>query len=294
MFRVFLSISLIIAVQFSHADIEEIDDGGYTVRLSQPAQRIVSLAPNITEILFYIGAGKQVVGAGEYSNYPPPAKDIMRVNNHATANYELILSLQPDLVIAWQSGNGETVINRIRELGIPIFLVETRHLDDIPNLYLQLGRLTGQSAYSQEKAQQFAQRLHKLRASNKTKPVIKAFYQVWSDPLITLNGEHIISDVIALCGGKNIFSQAIPLVPYVNIESLLAANPQVIIAGGGEQERQKQILKWQQWPSISAVSNQHIFTIPADLMQRHSERILDGAEIMCRHFDHARSSLLPR
>ena len=293
MFRVFLSISLIIAVQFSHADIEEIDDGGYTVRLSQPAQRIVSLAPNITEILFYIGAGKQIVGADEYSNYPPPAKDIIRVNNHATANYELILSLQPDLVIAWQSGNGETVINRIRELGIPIFLVETRHLDDIPNLYMQLGRLTGQSAYSQEKAQQFTHRLHKLRASNKTKPVIKAFYQVWSDPLITLNGEHIISDIMALCGGKNIFSQAIPLVPYVNIESLLAANPQVIIAGGSEQERQKQILKWQQWPSISAVINQHIFTIPADLMQRHSERILDGAEIMCRHFDRARSSLLP-
>lgn len=283
-----------LAVQFSHAIIEETDDGGYTVRLSQPAQRIVSLAPNITEILFHIGAGKQIVGADEYSNYPPPAKDIIRVNNHATANYELILSLQPDLVIAWQSGNGETVINRIRELGIPIFLVETRHLDDIPSLYMQLGRLTGQSTYSQEKAQQFAHRLHKLRASNKTKPVIKAFYQVWSDPLITLNGEHIISDVIALCGGKNIFSQAIPLVPYVNIESLLAANPQVIIAGGGEQERQKQILKWQQWPSISAVINQHIFTIPADLMQRHSERILDGAEIMCWHFDRARSSLLPR
>lgn len=288
MLRLLLTPWVLLMAHYSHAVIEVTDDAGYNIRLSQPAQRIISLAPNITEILFHIGAGKQIVGADEYSNYPPAAKDITRVNNHATANYELILSLQPELVIAWQSGNGETVIRRIRELGIPIFLVETRRLDDIPNLYMQLGQLTGHDDYAQSKANDFAKKLHHLRVSNQAKPAVKAFYQVWSDPLITLNGEHIVSDIIKLCGGKNIFHQALPLVPYVNIESILAADPQVIITGGGEQERQMQIAKWQQWPSISAVSDKHIYTIPADLMQRHSERILAGAEMMCGHFDHAR------
>jgi iron complex transport system substrate-binding protein len=288
MLRLLLTPWVLLFAHYSQAVIEVTDDAGHNIRLSQPAQRIISLAPNITEILFHIGAGKQIVGADEYSNYPPAAKDITRVNNHATANYELILSLQPDLVIAWQSGNGETVIRRIRELGIPIFLVETRRLDDIPNLYMQLGQLTGHGDYAEGKADDFAKKLHHLRVSNQAKPAVKAFYQVWSDPLITLNGEHIVSDIIELCGGKNIFHQALPLVPYVNIESILAADPQVIIAGGGVQERQMQIAKWQQWPSISAVSDKHIYTIPADLMQRHSERILAGAEMMCRHFDHAR------
>ena len=289
MLRLLLTPWVLFFAHYSHAVIEVTDDAGHNIRLSQPAQRIISLAPNITEILFHIGAGKQIVGADEYSNYPPAAKDITRVNNHATANYELILSLQPDLVIAWQSGNGETVIRRIRELGIPIFLVETRRLDDIPNLYMQLGQLTGHDDYAEDKADDFAKKLHHLRVSNQAKPVVKAFYQVWSDPLITLNGEHIVSDIIELCGGKNIFHQALPLVPYVNIESILAADPQVIIAGGGEQERQMQIAKWQQWPSISAVSDKHIYTIPADLMQRHSERILVGAEMMCNYFDQVRS-----
>jgi len=270
------------------AEISVEDDFGNTVVLEQPAQRIISLAPNITEVLFHIGAGEQIVGADEYSNYPEQAKQIMRVNNHAAANYELILSLQPDVVIAWQSGNGDKIINRIRQLGIPIFVIETRSLEDIPNLFARFGALSGHVENAELKAQSFSLRLSLLREQNSAKSEVRTFYQIWDEPLITLNGKHMVSSVIELCGGRNIFADAIPLVPYVNIESIVAADPQVIIAGGSKEEKPYWFDSWRKWEQISAVRDRHVYLIPADLMQRHSVRILDGAELMCDFFERAR------
>ena len=265
-----------------------VDDNGQEVRLKQPTERIVSLAPNIPEVLFHIGAGEQIVGADEYSNYPEAAKQITRVNNHAAANYELILSLQPALVIAWQSGNGDKIIKPLRKLGIPVFVVETRKMEAIPHLFRRFGQLTGQGETAELRAEEFSQRLKTLRAAQTGKPMIRTFYQIWDEPLITLNGKHMISDVIALCGGQNIFADAAPLVPYVNIESVVAADPQMIVAGGSQEAQPSWYSSWQQWQGISAVVNQQIYLIPSDLMQRHSERLLQGAEMMCDYMDRAR------
>jgi len=284
-----LAICVVMLAEHSLAAIEVVDDNGDSLKLDSPAKRIISLSPNTTEVLFYIGAGEQIVGADEHSNYPQQVQTIPRVNNHAAANYELILSLEPDLVIAWQSGNGHTIIERIRGLGIPVFVVETRRLQEIPSLFERLGELSGHSTEAHKRALAFAQRLNKLRESNRHKPPVRLFYQVWSDPLITLNGQHMVSDMIELCGGINIFADAIPLVPYVNIESVLAADPQLIIAGGDQQQQLTQLDRWQQWGSLSAVKNQHLYSIASDLMQRHSSRILDGAQLVCDYIDQVRS-----
>ncbi len=272
------------------AEVVVVDDNGQQIKLAAPAKRIVSLAPNITEVLFHIGAGEKIVGADEYSNYPEEAKDILRVNNHAAANYELILSLEPDLVIAWQSGNGNKIIDPLRKLGIPVFVVETNKMDAIPSLFRRFGKLSGHGDQAEQRAHEFSRRLQELRAAQAGKSVIKVFYQIWDEPLITLNGEHMVSDIINLCGGVNVFSDAIPLVPYVNIETVVAADPEVIIAGGSREERPAWFESWQKWSGISAVINQHIYLIPSDLMQRHSARILDGMELMCAHLDSARSN----
>ena len=272
------------------AEVVVVDDNGQQIKLAVPAKRIVSLAPNITEVLFHIGAGEKIVGADEYSNYPEEAKDILRVNNHAAANYELILSLEPDLVIAWQSGNGNKIIDPLRKLGIPVFVVETNKMDAIPSLFRRFGELSGHGDQSEQRADVFSRRLKELRVAQTGKSVVKVFYQIWDEPLITLNGEHMVSDIINLCGGVNVFSDAIPLVPYVNIETVVAADPEVIIAGGSREERPAWFESWQKWSGISAVINQHIYLIPSDLMQRHSARILDGMELMCAHLDSARSN----
>ncbi len=272
------------------AELVVVDDNGQQVKLAGPAKRIVSLAPNITEVLFNIGAGEQIVGVDEYSNYPEAAKDILRVNNHAAANYELILSLEPDLVIAWQSGNGDKIIDPLRKLGVPVFVVETNKMDAIPSLFRKFGELSGHGDQAEQRADVFSRRLKELRAAQTGKSVVKVFYQIWDEPLITLNGEHMVSDIINLCGGINVFSDAIPLVPYVNIETVVAADPEVIIAGGSREERPVWFESWQKWSGISAVINKHIYLIPSDLMQRHSARILDGTELMCAHLDSARSN----
>lgn len=286
-----LSILLVCCSLSVMAEVRVVDDNGDEVRLSVPAQRIISLAPNITEVLFHIGAGDQIVGADEYSNYPEAAKQILRVNNHAAANYELILSLKPDLVIAWQSGNGDKIINPLRKLGIPVFVVETHQIERIPNLFRRFGQLSGNNDLAQQRIEEFTQRLQLLGDAQTGKSVVRTFYQIWDQPLITLNGKHMVSDVIELCGGINIFADAVPLVPYVNIESIVAADPQVIIAGGSQEEQPGWFSSWQQWTGISAVQHKQIYLIPADLMQRHSVRILDGAQMMCDYLDSARTAI---
>jgi iron complex transport system substrate-binding protein len=284
-----VTLSLFLPRLAAASELLVIDDNGQEVRLAEPAERIISLAPNITEVLFHIGAGKQIVGADEYSNYPAQAKDILRVSNYAAANYELILSLKPDLVIAWQSGNGDKIINPLRKLGIPVFVIETREIDQVPNLFRRFGKLSGHTNTAEKRALEFTERLKKLRISNLEKSPVRTFYQIWDEPLITLNGKHMVSSVIELCGGVNIFADAVPLVPYVNIESIVAADPQVIIAGGSQEEQPRWFKSWQKWSGISAVIKRQIYLIPADLMQRHSVRILDGAEMMCGYLDSARS-----
>jgi len=286
-----LSILLVCCSLSVMAEVRVVDDNVDEVRLAVPAQRIISLAPNITEVLFHIGAGDQIVGADEYSNYPEAAKQILRVNNHAAANYELILSLKPDLVIAWQSGNGDKIINPLRKLGIPVFVVETHQIERIPNLFRRFGQLSGNNDLAQQRIEEFTQRLQLLGDAQTGKSVVRTFYQIWDQPLITLNGKHMVSDVIELCGGINIFADAVPLVPYVNIESIVAADPQVIIAGGSQEEQPGWFSSWQQWTGISAVQHKQIYLIPADLMQRHSVRILDGAQMMCDYLDSARTAI---
>lgn len=270
------------------AAVELEDALGNKLVLSAPATRIVSLAPNITETLFAIGAGDLIVGADEYSNYPEEAKAIPRVNNYQAANYELILSLKPDVVLAWKSGNGDQIISRLHQLGLPVFVIEPRSLTDITRIFEQFGAITGHSEQAELQTRLFTRRLADLNDLYRNKETVTVFYQIWNEPLITLNGEHLVSDVIRLCGGKNVFAEAGPLVPYVNIEAVLQANPQVIIASGSSDANPQWLKMWQDWPSIDAVKNNHVFAIPPDLMQRHSLRILQGAQLVCGYLDKAR------
>ena len=289
MFYRYVLVLMLLACFQANAAIEVVDDNGDLLRLSSVANRIISLSPNTTEILFHIGAGNKIVGADEYSNYPPAANKIIRVNNHAAANYELIISLKPDLVIAWQSGNGEKIIARLRELGLPVFVVETQHMQEIPSLYRRLGELSGQPIIAKQQADIFAEKLQQLSQSFASREKVRTLYQIWNDPLMTLNGDHILTDIIELCGGVNVFADSAALVPYVNMESVLARDPQVIISGGANKDDLWNLGIWQKWSGLSAVKNRQIYSIPSDLLQRHSDRILQGAELVCQYLEQARS-----
>lgn len=272
------------------AELVVSDDSGREVRLSAgPAQRIVSLAPHITEILFAAGAGKHVVGVVAYSDYPDAAQDIPQVGGYSNVDMEAIAALRPDLVIAWESGNRSAHLDKLAALGIPVYLNETRSFEGVARSIEMFGRLAGTEPIADEAAWAFRQRHTQLSQRYRDQPTVRMFYQIWDAPLMTVNGEHLISDVIRLCGGENVFASLTQLAPTVGVESVLAANPEVIIASGMSESRPEWLDQWRRWPKLSANQRGNLYFIPPDLIQRHTPRILDGATQVCDMLEQARA-----
>jgi iron complex transport system substrate-binding protein len=270
------------------ADITVSDDAGRPVKLTGPARRIVSLAPYITELLFAAGAGDAVVGVTEFSDHPEAARSIARIGSGTGLDLEAILALQPDLVVAWQSGNPAGQVERLQSLGMTVFMSEPRQLLDVPDTLLRLGRLAGTEQVAQANADNFIRRYHQLRQRYAQHPVVSVFYQIWGQPLMTLNGEHLFSDVVRLCGGRNVFADLPALAPQIDIEAVLAVDPEVIVVAADKKDSPL-LAAWERWPSLSAVAHGHVYAIARDRLVRHSPRILDGAEELCVILDGARN-----
>ncbi|MGB5716401.1 MAG: cobalamin-binding protein [Gammaproteobacteria bacterium] len=262
------------------AAITVTDDDGRQVTLEQPARRIVSLAPYLSELLFASGAGHAVVGVSEYSDYPGAAASVSRIGGGTGLDLEAILALQPDLVVAWQSGNPGNQVERLRSLGLTVFLSEPRHLQDVPDTLLRLGRLAGTEPVARAAADRFSDRYRQLEKRYAQRPAVSVFYQIWEQPLMTLNGAHLFSDVVRLCGGRNVFAGLPALAPQVGIEAILAADPEVIVIAVDDLDS-PQLAAWQRWPSLSAVQNGHVYAIARERLVRHTPRILEGAEELC-------------
>lgn len=266
------------------------DDSGHVLRLSAPAQRIVALSPHLTELLFAAGAGKAMVGAVEFSNYPEAARSLPRLGSYEGPDLERILALNPDLVVTWESGNGARRVAQLRRLGLNVFSSEPRSLEDIPRTLEALGRLAGTSGVSDKAAAHFRERLRSLRERYAGREPVEVFYQVWARPVTTLNGEHLVSRVMELCGGRNVFADLDGLAPVVSVEAVLDRNPRVIVAGGMANGAREWLEQWRRWPGLRAVDEGHLVYIHPDHLQRHTPRILDGAEELCATLDRVRRS----
>ena len=272
----------------SFAEINVRDDTNQLVSLDHPARRIISLAPNITELLFAAGAGDFVVGVVDFSDFPPAAKQIQNIGDHQNYDMELILSLRPDLVVSWGSGSASEKIRKLKSLGLTVFVMEPRRFEDIAINIEKLGRLAGSYKIARDASDHFGDTYKQLNKKYAGKKKLKVFFQIWNQPLMTINGQHLISDVIRLCGGTNIFSELPSLAPSIDIEAVLAANPDVIVVSGDEESRSKWVDDWYKWPNLKAVKNDHLFLVPADLINRHTPRILLGAQQMCEQFESVR------
>ncbi|EIP90273.1 putative vitamin B12 transport protein [Burkholderia humptydooensis MSMB43] len=277
----------------AHADIAVTDDAGHAITLAAPAQRVVSLAPHVTELIYAAGGGAKLVGAVSYSDYPPAAKAIPRVGSNQALDLERIAALKPDLIVVWRHGNAGRETERLRALGIPLYFSEPRHLDDVAASLDKLGLLLGTRETASAAADAYRRRIAQLRARYAGKPPVTVFFQAWDKPLITLNGDHIVSDVIALCGGRNVFAQLQPVAPSVTDEAVLAANPEAIVttAAGATPTRDAlpDFARWRAWPRLTAVARDNLFAIDGDLLTRPAPRIAQGAEQLCRDLDVARA-----
>jgi iron complex transport system substrate-binding protein len=269
------------------------DDAGQTIVFEQPVRRIVSLAPHITELLFAAGAGSRVIAADEYSDYPQAARELPRIGNAYALDLETLLALKPDLVIAWNSGNDARQVARLRGLGIRVFLSEPRTLDDIPRAIELFGRLAGTETAAQAAAAALRTKFAKLAARYSNATPVRVFYEIWSPPVMTINGSHLIDAVLRLCRGRNVFAAVGALTPTVTGESVVAANPEVIIASGTGDAKPAFLDAWLSWPRISAVQRGLVTWIPGDLIDRPGPRIIDGATQACGIIDRARANALP-
>jgi iron complex transport system substrate-binding protein len=284
--RLILIMALTVALPARAITVQ--DFAGRDVNLQSPAARIVALAPHIVENLFSAGAGDKVVGVVTYSNYPEEAKAIPEVGTYNAFSLEKVLALQPDLVVMWGSGNGMHALSRFQDLGIPVYVSELRHLQDIPESIRRLSRLAGTEDSGQAEADRIAVELASLRQRYGKREVLDVFYQIWNDPLQTVNGEHLISEVIALCGGRNIFADARSLAPRISVESVLLRDPDAIVASGMGEARPEWLDEWRAYPSLTAVTGNALLFVNPDHVQRPTARVILGARHLCRQLDRLR------
>lgn len=271
-------------------DIVVTDDLERSLVLTEPAKRIVALGPNLVESLFAIGVGQRLLGVSEYSDYPAEAETLPVVGSHNTVNYERIVQLNPDLIVVWHSGFGQAVIDKLIGLGFSVYVSEPQTLNDVGALLLDLGVLTGVNAQAEVVASRYQDQLDSLASAYSRKSKVKVFYQVWHEPMQTLNGDHVVSSVIGLCGGENVFAGLPQIAPRISVESVLATNPDVIIASGSDGIRPLWLDDWQQWPLINAVKQRHLYFIEPSILVRHAPRIVDGAIQVCELLDRVRAT----
>lgn len=278
-----------LAAPVAAEELRIVDDTGRVLVLAQPARRIVSLAPHVTELLFAAGAGAQVVGVVDYSDYPEAARKLPRVGGYSNIDLEAVVALKPDLVIGWHSGNRDGHLERLTALGIPVYLNEPRSLAHVARSLERFGQLAGHPDSGKAAASAFRDRHQRLAQRFSTRPRVRTFYQIWDRPLMTVNDEHLISDVIRLCGGENVFGAQRQLAPTLGVEGVLAANPEVIVASGMGDARPDWLDVWKRWPALAATARDNLFFVPPELIQRHSPRILDGAAMLCEQLETARA-----
>ncbi len=274
----------------AYSVVEVYDDEGTQITLAIPAQRIVSLAPSLTELIYSAGAGENLVGVVEYSDFPAAAKALPIVGRFDLLDIERILELDPDLVVAWQTGNPRSSVNQLRQLGLTVYVAEPRSLAAIPSHIERLAVLVGKELSDLKVIYDFQQKLEALNSKYRHQSPVTIFYQVWDRPLITAGGNELINDIITLCGGRNIFANIRRVAPKVSREAVLKRNPEVIIASGMDIERPEWLDDWLRWPSLKAVANKNLFFVPPDLLQRHTPRALLGAAQICDQLDQARSN----
>lgn len=267
---------------------EVTDDAGRVITLEAPAARIISLAPSLTELVFAAGAGARLVGVIAYSDYPEAALSIPRVGRYDMLDMERILALEPDLVLAWQSGNPRSTVARLRELGLTVYLAEPKSLESIPTHLERIGILADTESAASRAVASFNSELRELRQEFGNEAPINTFYQIWNEPLITAGGNELINDIIRECGGVNVFGDIRQVAPKVSTEAVLARSPEVIVASGIDRERPDWLDDWRRWPALPAAARGNLFSIPPALLQRHTPRVLEGTRAMCEYLASAR------
>jgi iron complex transport system substrate-binding protein len=277
-----------LACALAQAAVGVVDDSGRRVVLARPAQRVISMSPHVTELLFAAGGGTRIVGAMNYSDYPEAARRIPLIGSNSQIDLERVIALKPDLLIVWQSGNTARQLAQLQSLGIPVFYSEPRSVETVATSLLRFGQLLGTEPVANTAAAQFRAKVAALRTRYASRPPVTVFYQAWDNPLYTLNGEQIASDAIRLCGGRNIFENLKTIAPQVGVEAVVQLDPEAIVGGKFYTPQDRGLAIWKPYRGMTAVKRNNLFTLDEELLTRAGPRIVDGAARLCERLESAR------
>jgi iron complex transport system substrate-binding protein len=273
------------------APVEAIAADGTRVSLAAPAERIVSLAPHATELVYAAGAGGKLVGVLALSDWPPAARTLRTVGDAAAIDVEGIVALKPDLVVTWP-WTAPAQVERLRAFGIPILVTRPSTPRAIADEIERIGMLAGTDAPARAAGHGLRARLDRIAAAHAKVPApLAVFYQVSAKPLFTLGGDHLVSQAIALCGARNVFEAIKVPAPEVDVEAVVAARPEVIVTATRGGARTDALEGWRRWQALPAVAQGQFITLDADLMHRPGPRFVDGVESLCAALDRARLKL---
>ena len=272
------------------AQVQTVDDLGNRVVLPHPARRIVSLAPHNTENLFSAGAGQWLVGAVEHSDFPPAASAIPRIGNYKQINTEALLALRPDLVVVWASGNPPALLAKLEKLGLTLFYSEPKTFPQVVDNIRRLAILAGTEKHTPANLKKLLAQYAKLKDEHRGLTPVSVFYQLWNEPLITLNGNQLVSHAIEACGGRNVFADLPMLAPRINVEGVLAQDPEVILLATHDGKNNAWAQRWTRWKNLRAVKNRHIYAVDGNLLHRHTARFLRGMQRVCEILDQVREA----
>ena len=266
------------------------DDRGRTVSLARPATRIVTLSPHLAEIAFAAGAGASLVGVSARSDYPQDARRLPVVSDSGRIDLERIVALRPDLVLAWLSGNPPSQLELLERRRIPVLATEVRRLDDIPRLLRLVGAAAGRGDAAELAALDAERSVRTLIARYAGLRTLRVFVEIWHEPLMTVSGSHLISDVLRVCGGKNVYAGATALTLAVSKESLLVLRPEVVIMSSGAGTEAEQAGRWRQLALLPAVQHGALYEMNPDLLHRQGPRLIEAAWMMCECLERARAA----
>lgn len=251
-------------------------------------ERVITLSPHLTEMVYSAGAGTKLVGTIAYSDYPDSAKALPIVGTYQALNLEKIIQLNPDLILAWQSSNQPKALERLQQLGFKIELFEPRKLTDIPRDIKRIGTLLNTFQTAKINANKLTAQLKTLKRQYQNLPKIRFFYQIWDDPMMTVNGKVFISQAIETCGAENIFTRQKILAPEVDTETVLKRNPDVILLGGEDTVQKVWYQNWLKWSHINAVKNKQIYLINTNHFQRPTARLINHLPELCQRIQQVR------
>ena len=285
--KVWLAAVLLAAGAPVLAQIKATDDAGQTITLPRPAQRVISLAPHLTELAFAAGGGAAVVGVMRYSDYPEAATRLPVVGDAFALNFEAIAKLKPDLVLVWGSGLNDRQKTQLRALGLPVFESEIRDVEGIARTLRTLGTLMGTTPAAELVAQEVERQWSALRAMYAQRRPVRVFFQLWREPLMTVNRDHVISRAIEACGGRNVFAQLSALTPTVSWEAAVQSNPQLLVTAGSKVEP-ADFGRWREFKHVDAVKRLRLAVVDGNLLGRMGPRFVQGAAQLCEAIDASR------